>query len=159
MDTRAMTANAFEHIESMPFEQAKNAVKAMLERAEFKNFADGNGAGTYPVAVANQALQQALGTSVKVVRLSSADRDKQVSKKLETGRSQYGLVQSMIDDGLILKYRDRAVSIYRKNGNWYHAAIQVTKAGDALYLKSLRRADASQIARDRARGIVVQESA
>jgi hypothetical protein len=47
--------------------------------------------------------------------------------------------------------------LYEYNGEWYQAAIHLTKAGDELYLKSLRRADRGQLERDRKRGTVIQQ--
>ncbi len=144
-------------IESMPDAEARAAVAAVLNSAEFSAFAAGVGRGAYPVAVASTEMQEALGVPVKAVWLSADDRDKQVSKDNEEGRRRYVLVQRMIDAGWIVKYRDNAVSIYEEDGEWYQAAIRATKAGDELYLKSLRRAEAGQLARDIKRGTVIQE--
>jgi hypothetical protein len=86
-------------------------------------------------------MRDSLGTSAKVVRLSSDDRDKQIRKDYESGRRRYELVQRMIDNGWIVKYRDDAVSLYQEDGEWFQAAIRVTKAKDEIYLVNGCRLD------------------
>ena len=144
-------------IEAMPAEAARKAVAGVLSSPEFSAFAKGAGTGAYPVAVASTEIQQALGVEVKTIRLSADDRDKQVRKDNEAGRHEYAMLQLMIDAGWIIQYRDNAVSLYEIDGEWFHAAIHATLAGDELYLKSLRRASAKQLERDIKRGTVIQE--
>lgn len=157
-DNGGMENKTISEIEAMDADSARKAVKAVLASKSFSVFVSADGGdGVFPVAIASTEIMQALGASVKTIRLSADDRDKQVSKGKQDGRSEYDLVQRMIDSGWIVKYRDNAVSLYEKNGEWFQAAIRVTKAGDELYLKSLRRADASQLMRDIKRGKVIQE--
>lgn len=144
-------------IESMSFNQAREVVADIVASKMFKEFATTNKDGEMPVAVLTDLLQQALGASVKTVRLSRDDRDKQIRKGAQEGRDRYDLLQKMIDEGEVIQYRDQAISLYEYEGEWYQAAIRRTNAGDELYLKSLRRADREQLERDRKRGVVIQK--
>jgi hypothetical protein len=144
------------HIERLPYNRASQAAQAIVAGKSFIRFAEGNGSGYYPVAVVTGRVQATLGSSVKTVRLSAVDRDKQVRKGSEQGRNQYAMLQTMIETGETIQYRERAVSVYLQiNEYWHHAALQATKAGDEIYLKSLRRSDVKQLERDRFRGKVI----
>jgi hypothetical protein len=136
-----MNSDAIAAFEAMPDADARRAVLMVLRDREFERFSKGDGPGVFPVAVANQVMRDSLGTSAKVVRLSSDDRDKQIRKDYESGRRRYELVQRMIDNGWIVKYRDDAVSLYQEDGEWFQAAIRVTKAKDEIYLVNGCRLD------------------
>ena len=144
-------------IEAMPFDQARESVANIVASPAFEKFATTHQDGEMPVAVLTELLKRVLGASVKTVRLSREDRDKQIRNGDQEGRNRYDLLQKMIDEGEIIQYREQAISLYEYEGEWYHAAIRRTHAGDELYLKSLRRADRDQLERDRKRGTVIQK--
>jgi len=144
-------------IESMPFDQAHEVVASIVTSKAFKEFVTTNKDGEMPVAVLTDLLQQVLGASVKTVRISRDDRDKQIRKGNQEGRDRYDLLQKMIDEGEVIQYRDQAISLYEYEGEWYQAVIRKTNAGDELYLKPLRRADREQLERDRKRGLMIQK--
>lgn len=153
---RDFLAGQVADVEKMPFAAAKQAAAKIVGSNAFASFIAGRLDGAFPVAVAPKSLQDAVGASVNAVRLSSADRNKQAGKGHEQGRNRYDKLQAMIDDGEAIVYRERAVSLYMKiDGEWHHAALQTTKAGDEIYLKSLRRSDEKQLERDRKRSKVI----
>lgn len=156
-DRRMNTTPSVADIEAMPFDQARESVATIVASKEFERFATTHKDGEMPVAVLTELLKQALGASVKTVRLSRDDRDKQIRKGDQEGRGHYDLLQKMIDEGEVIQYREQAISLYEYEGEWYQAAIRRTNAGDELYLKSLRRADREQLERDRKRGVVIQK--
>ena len=156
-DRRMDTTPSVTEIEAMPFDQARAAVAKVVASKAFQMFATTNKDGEMPVAVLTERLQRELGASVKTVRLSRDDRDKQLRKGKQEGRDRYDLLQKMIDDGEVIQYREQAISLYEYEGEWYQAAIRRTNAGNELYLKSLRRADREQLERDRKRGRIIQK--
>lgn len=153
---RDFLAGQIAAVEKMPFAAAKQAAAKIVGGQAFVGFAGGRLDGAFPVAVVPQSLQDSMGASVKTVRLSSADRNKQTGKGHEKGRNRYDKLQAMIDDGEAIAYRERAISLYLEiDGALHHAALQTTQAGDEIYLKSLRRSDQKQLDRDRKRGKVI----
>lgn len=153
---RDFLAKQVADIERLPAADAKRSVAEIVNGKAFARFANGSDSGYYPVGIANTRIRSALGASVQTVRLSGDDRDKQIRKGSEQGRNRYAQLQAMIDHGEVIQYIDRAVSVFWQiDGQWHHAALKSTQAGDEIYLKSLRRSDEKQLERDRKRGRII----
>ena len=96
----------------------------------------------WPVAVAPNAVSDALGTSTGVVRFSGWQAAKQLFRHPDLRPASYALVQRVLDDGEIFRqYTSIAVGFVEDQGAWWRAVFKAVPASDELYLLSLHRVE------------------
>lgn len=114
--------------------------------------------GVVPVAVLDEALRGAIGTSAQAVRLSAATAAKQLRRHPDLRPEDYARLQRMIETGAAFRESPTHLVLTAiEAGLPWLAVVKATRDGRELYLASFHRAEAKHLRRARERGQPVRE--
>lgn len=115
--------------------------------------------GEVPIAVMPPALEEPLGTAVRVIRLSDYTTAKARRKHPDVGVDDWLMVQALIDRGEVLRDGGHHLVLQGRDehGRLWRAIVKATQAGDRLYLATLHRITDAQRAKALAQYELVRE--
>lgn len=118
-----------------------------------ENRGDALGGGSDCITVARlpEDIRQRLAVSGKEVLLSRQTLEKQKKHPEITQEHYERFLQRLLDEGERIYDRERHVVVIQSASPPYVAVLKATRAGDEVYLQSLRRSDEKNIAALRAR--------
>ena len=101
-------------------------------------------ASALSIATLPSDIKARLGVRTDEVLLSHYTLNKQ-QKHPEIEFSDYGWLQSLLDNGE--RYADRAfhIIVFQYRGEWYEAVLKANKAGDEVYLQSFHRTNRGRV--------------
>lgn len=115
----------------------------------------------FPVAVLTDEIKQMIGANTRGVYLSLDDLIKQqVSRQGQDFEAlTYRSAQDSIENARLIVKNTETVTIFVKDGaeGWYAAAVQKTKSGDEVFLKSFRKSSEKDMATQKKKGEVLLE--
>lgn len=124
----------------------------------FADFLRGQGSrATRPVAIAPVRVARALGTTERKVLMSYETAAKQSKHALHP--ADYDFLTKMMVQGKMLRRKPYHIDfiLEDEDGKPWHAVLKATRAGDAIYLASLRRSHQSDVRRLHRRGQPIPE--
>ncbi|MCE5335246.1 MAG: minor capsid protein [Desulfobacteraceae bacterium] len=137
---------------------ASQYVADEISSPSFERFFDGSTAGSFPVAILDDALQAAIGSQSQVVSLSSQTLAKNRGRHPELAISDYRLLPDIVDTAqLIVQDGDNTFVFLRTGDKVYFGAIKTTQTGRANFLTSFRLARESDIESIKKRGKVLRD--
>lgn len=137
---------------------AKKWVDGGLTGPDFVAFFGGKTGGAFPVAVIDDAYQQAIGAKTKTVMLSEETLIKNKVNHPELALADYRRLPDVVEQAqLVVQDRDRTFVFLRIGDTIYYGAIKATKSGETLFLTSFRKAEMSDVRQIRKKGKVLKD--
>ena len=103
-------------LEALPRAVAKKEIARALKTAGFRRFLSCPRGSARPVAVLNDELGAAMGTTARVVRLSASTATKQAKRHPDIAPGDYLRLQRMVDDGEAIRTSDRHLTVQLSDG-------------------------------------------
>ena len=142
-----------DRVERLPEALARMAVEDILRSRIFEDFRAGRLAGWLPVAVLPQELREALGVRSRTVRMSRETLEKQQKSHPDLERSDYLLIQRLVDGGSAWKEGARHLSVITEiSGRLWHTVVKRTQDRTETILVTHHRASPKNIRRAERRG-------
>ena len=162
-DRQFAKAAAADVVDSPVFDQFQQDAAAHAKALAARQPAAIDAVGELPIGVLAPDLQNALGTSGQLTRISGQTMAKQLRKHGELSAADYRAVQSMLDGGLALKTDNGQVIVFAKDGDRYRqAVIKATGKRDKAYVVSYHYATPERLRtamkRARAKGQVIRSA-
>ncbi len=132
------------------------AIDKSFSASDFGQFIQGAIPGERPVAVLPGDLRSMLAANTDALLLSRETAAKQYRKHPEITAEDYRRVQAMLDYGEVRRDRGMHLGLLHEQGALYYAVIKATTTGNAVFLQTLRRTNASDINKIRARSTFVR---
>lgn len=130
---------------------------AAVASPDFEQFVQGEVEGFAPVGHIDDTLAAAIGSTAREVRLSSESMRKQRENHPELSVAEYRLLPRVMQNGMVIRDKERVLMIFKRVDRWYRATIKSTSDGHELFLVSFHRAEEKDIRRLRRRGKVIRE--
>lgn len=124
--------------------------------AGFAAFVRGGRAGSVPVAELPAELALGIGAEVVTIRMSRDTAEKQ-RRHPEVSAADYGRLSAMAAAATVVRDRDRHLVLIDEQEKPWVAVVKATADGGEIYLQSLRRSNARNVAAIRRRGTVIRD--
>lgn len=112
--------------------------------------------GNYPVAAMSDSSMAAIKANQRVVWLSSETVKKQLRNHPELTVDDYRIMPDLIDQGTIIRDRNRFFVFFTVQDRLYKSAIKTTETGDGNFLESLIRTSEEELNRLKNKGRILR---
>lgn len=112
--------------------------------------------GSYPVAVLSDDSMAAIKANQRIVWLSAETVNKQLRNHPELNVDDYRVIPDLIDQGTIIKGRDRTLVFFGFKDRLYKSVIKTTQTGDGSFLTSLIRTSEKELNRLKKKGRILR---
>lgn len=145
----SLSRHLVERLEAAPPATAKASVADLVSGQTFAEWYR-KPAGAFPLAYLSPEVAARLGAKTQLVGLSEETLAKQLREHPEITLDEYPMVQAAIDRGMELPgngLNDRVYVLDEPDG--YVVVIKVTRAGNEVFMTSMRRLSREQARRDK----------
>lgn len=145
----SLSRHLVERLEAAPPATAKASVADLVRGQTFAEWYR-KPAGAFPLAYLSPEVAARLGAKTQLVGLSEETLAKQLREHPEITLDEYPMVQAAIDRGMELPgngLNDRVYVLDEPDG--YVVVIKVTRAGNEVFMTSMRRLSREQARRDK----------
>ncbi|MBH2032401.1 MAG: hypothetical protein I8H73_06070 [Pseudomonadales bacterium] len=145
----SLSRHLVDKLEAVPPAIAKASVADLVNGQTFAEWYR-KPAGAFPLAYLSPEVAARLGAKTQLVGLSEETLDKQLREHPEITLDEYPMVQAAIDRGMELPgngLNDRVYVLDEPDG--YVVVIKVTRAGNEVFMTSMRRLSREQARRDK----------
>lgn len=135
--TEPVLRSTVSKLDNSPRQVARAHSDYLRGSALFERFVNGKLVGEFPLAVLDEATQEALQSDSWQVLLSQATAASHVEKHPEIGVADYRRVQAMLDNGEIYRHGDERLVYLLAEDKLYRAALKRTRDGSKNYFLTL----------------------